>query len=329
VEIKNQIDPGAIDAYSKEQKFWFEQTETKEEEELQIENNLEKDQINKTNVKSDIRFELKGVDFSGNTIVQSNDLDKFFEPLIGQEIGFDEILNKISDITKVYQLMGYITSKAYIPPQKITDGIIKINIIEGKIAQIEINETKWAKPSYIKNNLIASNDLQESKIFNVNNLKTALNEINDKEYLKGKVVLKRGDAPETTDIIFKVKDRFPLNFSPSWDNFGRDYTGVQRAGINFSNQNITGFGDTLNNTIDLSEGIFGINTKYAVPLGSKGVELQVGYSYNDIKIGQELAPEKIKGLSHGLKAALVFPLYKKDDLKLTSDVAYEMLSSKT
>lgn len=254
---------------------------------------------------------------------------RYFEPLIGQEIGFDELINKISDISKIYQLMGYITSKAYIPPQKITDGIIKINVLEGKIGQVEVNETKWARTSYLQNNLIKPNNIQESKILNINNLKTTLNDINDKEYLQGKVTLKRGSEPETTDIILNVKDRFPLSFEPSWDNFGRDYTGIQRAGLNIANKNITGFGDTLNNGMDFSKGVFGINTEYSVPLGSNGTELQLGYSHSGIKVGQELKSQEIKGKSNSFRTALSMPLYKKNGLKINSDIAYNMLSSKT
>lgn len=330
VDIKTQIDPAAIDAYSKQQTQIYEQTQNKEKQDFQIENELDNNNpVKNINNNLNIKFELQGVEFSGNTIVSSNTLSEYFEPLIGKEIGFNEIINAISEITQTYQSMGYITSKAYIPPQEITDGIIKVNILEGKIGQININETKWVKTSYIKNNLVKTNDIQESKILNVNNIKASLNNINSTEYLKGKVTLKRGREAETTDIVLNIKDRFPLVFGTSMNNQGRNYTGIQRFGINVGNSNLTGFGDTLDNRLDFSKGLFGITTAYSIPLGSKGARLEFDYSHSSVKIGKELSSQKIIGKSNEFSSKISFPLYKKQNLIINSDINFDMLSSKT
>jgi hemolysin activation/secretion protein len=329
LKIKTQIDPGAMETYSKDQQFWAEQTQIKKDEDLQIENGLEKEKINQIKNGAKVVFELKGVEFIGNTIISSKDLSRYFELLTGKEVSFNEITRALSEITQFYQSMGYITSKAYISPQKIVNGIIKINILEGKIGQINVNKTKWTKTSYIKNNLIKPYDLQESKIFNVRNLKSSLNDINNKEYLKGKVILKKGLETESTDIIFDIKDRFPLSLSPSWDNFGREYTGIQRAGLNINNQNVTGFGDTLNNSLNFSKGILGLNSSYIIPINSSGATFKVDYSHYDVNIGEDLKSQQITGRSESLKATISMPLYRKNDIIVNSDIAYYGLISKT
>ncbi|HBG49963.1 MAG TPA: hypothetical protein DDW90_10825 [Cyanobacteria bacterium UBA9971] len=331
IEIKTQIDPAAIDAYSKQQTRVYEQTKNKEKQDIQIKNELEPEnnQVQDITEKSGIQFELKGVEFIGNTIISSEFLNKYFESLIGKVVGFNEILDAISNITQNYRQMGYITSKAYIPPQKITDGIIKINILEGKIGQIEINDTKWTKTSYIKNNLVKSTGIEESKIFNVNNLKTTINNINTAEYLKGKVTLKSGNIPETTDIILNVEDRFPFDFGTSFSNQGKEYTGIKRFGINLGDQNITGFGDNLNNNLNFSKGLFGVSTSYSIPLGSKGAKLQFDYSHSYVKIGNELKSQKISGKSNEFNSKISIPIYRKKNLILNSDIDFDMLSSKT
>lgn len=329
VEIKTQIDPAAIDAYSKQQQEIYEQTKNKEKQDFKIENEFEDEQIKKLNEEYNIHFELKGVEFVGNTIISTTDLNKSFEPLIGKEVGFNDIIDAILNITQIYQQMGYITSKAYIPPQKITDGIIKVNILEGKVGQIEINKTKWARTSYIKNNLVRSNNLEESQIFNVNNIKKSINDINSTEYLKGNVTLKRGEVPETTDIVLNIKERFPFDFGTSWNNQGQDYTGVQRAGIVIGNQNVTGFGDNLDNRLNFAKGLFALGTNYSIPLGTKGAEFQAGYSHSYVKIGNELKPDKIRGTSDGFNSNILIPLYKKSNLLLSSNIGFDMLSSRT
>ena len=80
IEIKTQIDPAAIDAYSKQQTRVYEQTKNKEKQDIQIKNELEPEnnQVQDITEKSGIQFELKGVEFIGNTIISSEFLNKYF-----------------------------------------------------------------------------------------------------------------------------------------------------------------------------------------------------------------------------------------------------------
>lgn len=329
VEIKTKFDPGTLDKYSEKQLIKTKQNENKQEEEFDINNSIEgeaEDKFDKN--KSYVRFELKSVDFSGNTVFTSKELQKYFDNLTNKEVGFNEIINAVYEITRVYQSMGYITSKAYIPPQKVSNGIIKINILEGKVGQIEINRTKWAKTSYIRNNFLKSNNVNEAQLLNINNIKSSLSDVNSKDYIKGSVELKRGKTPETTDIVLNVKDRVPLNFGATWDNLGRDYVGLQKAGIKISDRNLTGFGDNLGTNLSFTRGIFSNNVFYSLPLGAKGAELRLGYSHSIVRLGDELKSSKIKGTSNDFITTLSLPLFKNQNIKLSSDLTYDMLSSK-
>lgn len=327
-DIKIRYNPGALDKYSEQQQK-TKQKENREEQKFDINNTLESDPLKKPgNGSSYVRFELKDVEFAGNTAVSSDELKKYFAALINKQVGFDEIINVINEITQTYRQKGYITSKAYVPPQKIANGILKINIFEGKIGQVQVNKTKWAKTSYIKNNLIGLNNVKESQLLNINDIKASLNDVNSKDYLKGNVELKRGETPETTDVLFNIKDRPPLNFGATWDNLGRDYVGVQKAGINIADQNLTGFGDSLSTNLSFAKGIFNNNVFYSLPLGSKGAELRLGYSHSFVRLGNELKSSRIKGLANDFTTTVSLPLYKNQNIRLSSDFTYDMLSSK-
>jgi|TARA_B110000495_G_C22682707_1_gene402879 hemolysin activation/secretion protein len=49
------------------------------------------------------------------------------------------LLLLVQELTSYYISQGYFLSKAYIPAQKLKDGIIKINIAEGNINKVEVN----------------------------------------------------------------------------------------------------------------------------------------------------------------------------------------------
>lgn len=326
-DLQTRIDPGFIEIYSNNQKNIIKQNEIKVIDEPVMENKLEnKPQL--TNEVPDIKFELKGVQFSGNTVIPASDLERFFKKYIGKEVSLVDIKKSIESITYVYQEMGYITSKAYIPPQTMEDGIVKIAVLEGKIGNIDVNKTKWVRSSYIKNNILKPNEVQSTKVFNINNLKSSFNTINSKEYLKGNVTLKKGTTPETTDIHLNIEEKFPLELSTTYDNLGRKYIGTQRADVTIGTKNLTGFGDRFNESISLSKGVLALNSNYSLPIGYRGMELQLGYSHSNVKLGDELKSQKIRGQSNMLNTGLSLPLYQKNRLNLNSDVAFNLLTSR-
>ncbi|MGB4191197.1 MAG: ShlB/FhaC/HecB family hemolysin secretion/activation protein [Rickettsiales bacterium] len=87
-----------------------------------------------------IKFILKEVKIEGMTVFTTDAIKDIYIKDLNQEVSLAiawEIANKI---TTRYRNEGYFLSRAYIPEQKIKDGTIKINIIEGYIAEIELPE---------------------------------------------------------------------------------------------------------------------------------------------------------------------------------------------
>lgn len=317
------LDAGAIDQYSKNE---FIKAENKgKTQDIKIDNK----EIETPAVLKSVTFNANEIVIKGNTIFKTSELEKYTSELIGKKITLEDVVNSAKQITKHYRDRGYLTSKAYIPAQKIKDGVINITILEGKVGEIKINETKWVKTSYLKNNLLKSNKFEENKVFNVNDLKGSISEINSQEYLKGKVILEKGKKVETTDIVLEVEDKCPLDLDIGWDNTGRNLIGVQRSTIGLSNDNLTGYGDKLYANTSLARRTVGVDSGYIVPLGDKGTKLKLGYSYSDVELGGMYKTYNIDGKSHDFNIGLQRPLYKGETLKITSDLTWDMRHSET
>lgn len=275
------------------------------------------------------KFTLEKVVFKGNTVINTSELEKLTGDLIGKTITLNDLKESAKKITALYQNKGYLTSIAYIPPQDNSKGIAEIAIMEGKVGNVDIEGNKWTKTSYIRKNILDENDIEKQEIFNVNNLKQSLGEINQKEYLKGQVRLQRGQEPATTDIKLKLDEKLPIGLSASWDNTGRELIGVQKAGITTSIYNLTGFGDSIYANTSFAARTFGLNTGYSIPLGSHGTELRFGYSISDIELGGMYKNDNIEGRSHGFVTSLIHPFYKGDRLKVNGNLTWDMRTSKT
>jgi hemolysin activation/secretion protein len=53
-------------------------------------------------------------------------------------------------LTHLYVEHGYITSGAIIPDQTVTDGVITLDLIEGRLHDIEVAGQRWFRSGYFR-----------------------------------------------------------------------------------------------------------------------------------------------------------------------------------
>ena len=189
-------------------------------------------------------FVLNKLVFEGNDLYSNDFLQKFSTDFINKSVTMDDILYLTTAISRFYQANGYLTSYAFIPPQEVLNGEIKIHIVESKIDNIIMQGNKWTKNRYLQNGVLASNGIQQNKVFDAKKLQLALRELNTQDYLKAQVQVTK-NKNDDTELILNVKDRVPVGFDVFWDNYGRELTGRQRANLILSYDNLTGFGDKI------------------------------------------------------------------------------------
>lgn len=86
-----------------------------------------------------IKFKLKKIILSGNTIFTSAELRALYKDKLNSEVSLAVLENIANRITEHYRAAGYVLTKAIIPPQEISeDGIVNIRIVEGYISHVSI-----------------------------------------------------------------------------------------------------------------------------------------------------------------------------------------------
>lgn len=285
-----------------------------------------------SNIKPDNtrRIKVSNIVFSGNTVLKTADLNKFTTDIVGKEVTLADLYNLADRITDLYKKNGYITSIAVFDPQKMKDGNVEIKIVEGKIGNVNIQDNKWVRTSYVRDNLLKVNDLQSNKILNVNNINSSLTDLNGANYLKGAITLQENKTDITkTDLNVNVKDRFPIEITASTDNMGRLNVGSQRFLTNLSYNNLTGFGDKIYANTILGIDQFGLNTGYNLPIGPYGTEARFGYSLErngTNGVFQRYNPDSFADL---FRLSLIQPLYKNNHLYILTDMSFDRMHTET
>lgn len=272
-------------------------------------------------------FQLDKVVFVGNTVFKEKDLNKPFSSLFGKTISVEDALAATNEISKIYYAKGYLTSYAYINPKDIKDNTLVVHIVEGKIGEISIEGNTRSKEGYLKNAVLASNKLQEGKIFNVNDAKACLENINSKRFMKGQISVEKSEKTDTSEIKLKVDEKLPISFNVMWDNDGNGLVGEQRAILLLSDNNLFGLGHSIYGGTVLAQGTEGFLAGYKMPVGKHGTELQFDYSFAHVNLGGEQEANRISGNAQKFSTRVVQPLYNKNNINLTTDLGIDFINA--
>lgn len=272
-----------------------------------------------------VTFKLKNINITGNTAFPTYVLMRLVDFKIGQDVTINDLIMSANDITDYYQAKGYISTIAYLPPQKVQNGSVEIKILEGKYGNVEINPGKWERASYLNKHYLKDHNIEPGKILNVKDVRNALTEMNTEEYMKGEVSFADNEeSEEFSDVTLDVKDRFPLNLDIRYDNQGRELIGTQRGVLYAGLHDVTGHGDTLMGTVSMSERSFGVGGMYSLPIAANDTRLNLGYSYSHVRLGKSLKYLNLKGDSHDVFVGVSRRLAQGEDFRLYGDITLDM-----
>lgn len=235
------------------------------------------------------KIEVEGVSFIPSEAVTA--ITVLYE---GKKLSLRE-MQKICDlITDEYRKKGFVTSRAYLPPQTIKEGILKIMVIEGKLGEVEIEGNRYFKTSLLLSKLT----LEAGDPFEYSDVQDSLRRMNEHPDRVVKAVLAPGKEPGTTDILLKVEDNLPVHAGLGYDNFGSRYIEKDRYSLFFEHNNIFGFDDRLYFKYQRAQAsLYEMkNIRYSIPL-TNDLELSLYYLRSKMKLGQEYEDSDIRGKS--------------------------------
>lgn len=171
---------------------------------------------------------IKAVRVSYSRILTDEEIQNFVNPIIDKYITFNDLSEVVDNINYHYASNGYVTAKAYIPPQTLEDGTVTISLIEGKVGQLNVSNNKYTSSSYIKKRLSA----KEDEVFEIAELENDIVKFNHyNQGIRLNANLKKGKEEGTTDIDIVAQEKFPFHVVGLMDNAGRKTIGELRGGL--------------------------------------------------------------------------------------------------
>lgn len=282
-------------------------------------------QAPETNVPEvdEVKLELKNLVTDASTVLTSEEIKSVTKDYVGKTVSIKDLYKAVERINALYQQKGYITCRAFLLQQTISDGVVKITLIEGKTGDVEIQNNKWTKANYIKNRV----KLAQGEVENVNELNKQLLLFNATNDVQLRITMQAGQKPGTTDYAISVYEPKQYTWNVLVDNAGNRSTDQLREGVFFTAKSVSGVRDSLTIGNVNSRGSKAVTTSYSRSLGHSGTKLNIGYNTNSIKTVKGLSKDKIKGHSNAITLGVTQPLVINE--KTRSEAILELTHQKS
>ncbi len=255
-----------------------------------------------------LRVFVRQFELIGNTVFSTQMLSEVTAPYEGREITSTELESIRIGLTRYYVDRGYINSGAVIPDQAVREGIIKIQIIEGVLAAINISGNRRLRTRYVKDRI----EIGGVAPLNFNDLQERLQLLQQNRRIKQvDAALKPGAVPGQAELDVQVVEDRPHEVWLIGDNRRPPSVGAEEARINMSNYNMTGFGDTLIFDYSVTEGLNDFFVRYSWPLTARDTTFDISFQRTDSNIVESPFDDlDIKNDTNTYTVAVSHPLYR-------------------
>ena len=219
-------------------------------------------------------------------------------------MSLEDIKKVVDGITRCYVLGDYTTSRAYLPPQTIEDGILKIGLIEGTVGKVTVEDNVHTRTTYITSRV----PIQEGSVVQLGKLQKDVIKFNNLNTAKLKIELYAGENQGETDIVLKTEEPFPFKVSVMTDNAGRESTGKNRVGAMVTYDSVLGLRDKLTLGGYLGKGTRIGFADYNIPISKYGTRFGVSVSANNIDVVKRLTGGRALLHDNEITYSCIFPV---------------------
>ncbi len=185
-------------------------------------------------------------------------------------------------ITLYYREKGFILAKAYIPEQKVRDGVVSLTLLLGELGGVNVENNRRVSAKRIQN--VFKKDLNRPVASW--NIEESLYLINDIPGLSAQGFFQAGEQVGDTLLNVNILSEEWYTVNTRLDNHGSDTTGEYRAYMDFALHNPLGYGDELQlsvlNSFNPENTTFGA-IRYNAHIGTPRWRTSIGVSKNDFK----------------------------------------------
>jgi hemolysin activation/secretion protein len=181
-------------------------------------------------------FIVRDIQIKNSTLLSEKQKHALAAPYINRCLNLTEINALIHGISDWYMRRGYITSRAFLTEQDLTQGELVIPVLEGRVESIRLD---GAHPRILKTTFPA----MEGKILNLRDIEQGMEQIN--RVLNTPAQIEILPSPKTGYSVVNLTtvSQLPVSAALNFDNSGQKSTGVGQLNGSVTGNNLLGIAD--------------------------------------------------------------------------------------
>lgn len=184
-------------------------------------------------------FDIQEIRLEGAALLGEADKQRLLAPFVGQCLGAGQLNNVLKAVTSAYIDRGYVTSRAYLPQQDLSTGILRIVVVEGRLEGLDSSamasdrELAMAFPG------------QVGEVLDLRELEQLVDQLNRLPSRPAQLELLPGEAVGGSRVGLQGTRDKPWRVALSRNNDGQKSTGEQQWGAGFEWDSPLGLADQL------------------------------------------------------------------------------------
>lgn len=260
------------------------------------------------------RVGVKSLQFSGASAIAEAELVRASGFAGGGNYTLAELRTMAARVTSHYRSLGYFLAQTYLPAQDITEGVVRLTVVEGQYGQVKLRNQSGLSNAVAMTFL---DGLKTANTVNQSGLERRLLMLSDLPGIQVKSVLTPGTVFGSTDLLVDITPGQSVSGSVEADNQGNSYTGSNRIGASININEPLGLGDVATaRVLTTGQGLTYGRASYLAQLGW----FNVGLAHTNLqyKLGGEFASTGSSGSARVGSFYVSYPLIRSRNRNLSA-----------
>lgn len=263
---------------------------------------------------------LTSVSIGGASVFSEAELLAVLGEVAGKSYDLAGLRELAESISTHYRDAGYPFARAYIPQQSMTDGKLRIEVVEGRYGKVQALGDKA---------LIAAaagflTPLKSSEVISSDTLERSTLILDDQPGIKVAPIIRPGQEVGTGDLDVRVEREPGFSGDVGFDNHGNRFTGEHRVRANLQWDSPFTFGDQVTARVLYSDEDMWLGSLgYSLPLGTSGLRGNVGYSHTSYELAKNFANLGATGTAKVTSVGVTYPVIRSQKANLNLGLTWQ------
>lgn len=153
-------------------------------------------------------FDIMEYRIEGNSVLPTGKIEQAVYPFLGEAKSIDDVEQARAALEKSFYDAGYLTVLVNIPEQNVEVGLVRLEVVEGKVEKLRVVGSHYYSLGAIKSRVP---EFAEGHVPNFTEVQKQITAINGTPDRRVAPVLRPGKTPGKVEVDLKVQDTLPFH----------------------------------------------------------------------------------------------------------------------